>query len=206
MRPDDIHLVCPGCGDSVVIYNEVAEQTYGAGPQVRKTEYSSANHLREWIDRVRGVEDTEIPIALVTKVKEARCESLADVMSFLRCVRTVRYNDKDIRCSLYYRNAVKILRMATGVRPPSMSNDVISDIEAVFAMLEVPYRTYQSGKNLPSYQYILFKICQLLGYDEFLPWFVLFRTRDTVRLHDSTWEKVCKHNNWDFYETPTKKR
>jgi hypothetical protein len=53
--------------------------------------------------------------------------------------------------------------------------------------------------NLISYPYVLYKLCQLLGYNDYLKYFTLLKSTDKLFEQDKTWKKICISNGWKFY-------
>jgi len=53
-------------------------------------------------------------------------------------------------------------------------------------------------KNFLNYNYIFFKMCQLLNKNEFLSLFPLLKSREKLYEHDQIWRGICKELNWKF--------
>jgi hypothetical protein len=49
-----------------------------------------------------------------------------------------------------------------------------------------------------SYQFSLYKFCELLGYDQFLPCFSLLKGRDKLAKQDFIFRKICQELDWTF--------
>ena len=52
--------------------------------------------------------------------------------------------------------------------------------------------------NFLSYSYVLYKFCELLDLDEYLPSFPLLKNRDKLYIQDKIWEKICADLSWQF--------
>jgi hypothetical protein len=52
--------------------------------------------------------------------------------------------------------------------------------------------------NFLSYPYVLYKLCQLLEMDEFLPCFQLLKSREKLYQQDQVWQKICEEMRWQF--------
>ena len=64
-----------------------------------------------------------------------------------------------------------------------------------FLQIQEPFEIFK-GKNRSnffSYSYIVYKFCQILGYNEFLPKLKLYKDRLKLYEHDKIWNKICEH-------------
>ena len=123
--------------------------------------------------------------------------------------KTTRYTD-------YYKQCPEISKQISGVSPPiitPMQEERISNMfsEAIIAYKTSPryiYRTqHREGrkKTTPNNQachYLLYKICQLLGYTEFLVYIPLPKSNDNIDDNDNNgWRHICQVNNWQYIPT-----
>lgn len=46
-----------------------------------------------------------------------------------------------------------------------------------------------------------YKLCELLGWDEYLPAFALLKSDDLLILQDNYFKLICKELNWQFVPT-----
>ena len=53
-------------------------------------------------------------------------------------------------------------------------------------------------KNFLSYSYVLHKLFELLGNDEYLEFFPLLKSRDKLYQQDQMWKRICNKLNWQF--------
>jgi hypothetical protein len=49
-----------------------------------------------------------------------------------------------------------------------------------------------------------YKICQLCGYDEFLPHFPLLKGPRKLAEQDQMWERICEDLDWEFIASSSK--
>lgn len=56
-------------------------------------------------------------------------------------------------------------------------------------------------RNLPCFNYILYKILELLEEKDLLKNYKLKKSREKIKCLDSDFRNVCKRNNWVFYLT-----
>jgi len=52
-----------------------------------------------------------------------------------------------------------------------------------------------------SYSYVLYKFCELLGEDQYLPCFPLLKSKDKLYRHDVIWKKITTDLGWEFFGT-----
>lgn len=76
----------------------------------------------------------------------------------------------------------------------------------LFEKTEAPFEKFKklvkkARKNFMSYPYTTYKLCELLGWDEYLPAFSLLKSDDLLILQDSYFKLVCKELNWQFVPT-----
>lgn len=53
-------------------------------------------------------------------------------------------------------------------------------------------------KNFLSYSYVLYKLCELEGLDEFKHCFSLLKGRDKLFRQDSCWRLICTELGWQY--------
>jgi hypothetical protein len=56
-------------------------------------------------------------------------------------------------------------------------------------------------KNFLSYSYVLYKFCELLSEDEYLPLFPLLKSKEKLFQQDCIWRQICKELRWEFIPT-----
>jgi hypothetical protein len=73
----------------------------------------------------------------------------------------------------------------------------------MFKEIQGPFLKHcpKNRKNFLSYSYVLFKFCQLLDKDEFLPHFSLLKSREKLHVQDQIWKKICVDVNWEFIQS-----
>ena len=76
----------------------------------------------------------------------------------------------------------------------------------LFEKTEAPFEKYKLSvkkgrKNFLSYPYMTYKLCELLGWDEYLPAFALLKSDDLLILQDNYFKLICKELNWQFVPT-----
>jgi hypothetical protein len=203
--PEEGTVVCSGCGAS---WNSIdcgrANLTYEQEINRNVTpsfSYKRAVHLIEWMNQILGKETTRIPPEVVDQVKaefrKARISCVEDITP-----QRVRAYLKKLSLSKYYEHSVSICR-TLGVEPPRVTPDIEEKVKVMFQAVQVPFQKHAppGRSNFLSYSYILFKFFELLGQDHILPYLPLLKSRQKLRTHDCTWQKICRELTWQFIPT-----
>lgn len=132
--------------------------------------------------------------------------------------------DKLRRFTDYYKHAPEISYRLSGIPPPYMTPMQEDRVISLFPYVIAAYKTcprYKTrlqkkkenpnerpnGKpdktpNNPNYLLVFYKLCQLLGYNEFLPYIPLPKNTDNIDDNDEhAWKYICKKYNWQYIET-----
>lgn len=125
-------------------------------------------------------------------------------------------NDKLRRFTDFYRAAPEISYRLSGIRPPYMSPMQEERVASMFLLVVAAYKTsprylarlqgkVNCTKKLPNnlnYSFVFYKLCQLLGYDEFLPYISLPKSKDNIDDNDTqAWRHICEVNDWQYIPT-----
>jgi hypothetical protein len=117
----------------------------------------------------------------------------------------------------FYKHCPEIAWRLSGIPPPYMTPSQEDRIVALFPMAIAAYCTsprYLSRKknrvnrkkenpNNANYFWLLYKLCQTLGFDEFLPYIPLPKSLANIEDCDiNAWKHICEVNGW--YYIPTK--
>lgn len=117
----------------------------------------------------------------------------------------VRKALKSIRMKKFYDQACYISFRITGRRPPQLSAHQEKTLICMFESVQLPYEIHKGKrKNFLSYQYTLYKLCELLGLHGMLPCFPDMKGRQKLKEADAIWERICRDLQWKFH--PTKKK
>lgn len=123
----------------------------------------------------------------------------------------IRYALKILNLRRYYDNAPRILMMMTGERPPQMTATQEDRIRQRFRAIQTPVdRHCPPGRSsFVPYFYIIYKICQMEFWPEFLPHCKLPKKIEKRQQTDRIWKIFCEELDgedpslpWEFYKTP----
>ena len=103
--------------------------------------------------------------------------------------------------SRFYENIVKIISCLTKKNPLIFTEQQKNELISRFYEIQPAYDKVKAArKNFPSYSYIMFKLCELLGYDEFLKYLPLLAPENLLRV-DSIWKKICQLCKYQYIPT-----
>ena len=70
----------------------------------------------------------------------------------------------------------------------------------MFDAIQGPFKKHcpPDRKNFLSYSYCLHKFCELLGYDNFLQYFMLLKGVEKLRKQDAIFSNICEELDWQF--------
>ena len=73
-------------------------------------------------------------------------------------------------------------------------------LRLMFHKIQAPFEKVKPAhrKNFLSYSFTLYKFCELLGEDEYLPCFPLLKSKEKLYIQDRIWEAICHELQWQF--------
>lgn len=133
---------------------------------------------------------------LISDIREQMTvENLSDkkinYQNIRRILKLKGYNCK------YYEKIPSIIKKMTGSYPLNISKDKEIILIYMFDVVNYLYQFYQpkGSSNTIPINYYLYKFCEILGYNSYLPYFNLLK--DTKKIHekDVILEKIINHIN-----------
>jgi hypothetical protein len=198
-------LVCQ-CGIEVPTIIESDKPSYKDPPHENMYfAYKRINHFKEQLSHFQAKETTRIPDEVYdTILYEFKKEKKTNLSSLTRAkVKHYLQKHSHMGYNKYYENINQILCHLNGIKPLSMGPDVEEQLCNMFHKIEEPFEKHcPSGRtNFLSYSYVIYKFCQLLGYDEYLPYFNLLKSKDKLHQQDKIWKKMCSDLGWKYYSS-----
>ena len=193
-------LICLKCGEETPILIDSDKPSYKDPPrEVCYFAYKRINHFNEWLAQFQAKESTDIPQSvyndILIELKKERIHNIKDLTPF-----KLREILKKLKKNKYYEHIPHIINKLNGVPPPIMNRKTEEELRRMFKEIQIPFHKYcpPSRKNFLSYSYVLHKFVQLLELDEFLPCFLLLKSREKLQQQDQIWRQICDHLNWQF--------
>ena len=164
--------------------------------------YKRENHFNEWISQFQAKESTSVPTEVIEQLrsefKKMKIKELSDITH-----EKVRELLKKLNKAKYYEHAPYITTILNGIQPPTMSQALEDRLRLMFHVIQDPFEKHKPAnrKNFLSYSYVLYKFCELLGEDDYLPCFPLLKSKEKLYIQDQIWEKICRELQWEFLKT-----
>tara|TARA_R110002074_G_scaffold8841_2_gene35780 strand:+ start:7650 stop:8555 length:906 start_codon:yes stop_codon:yes gene_type:complete len=196
-------MVCTICGLSTSYI--CGDLTYKEEQEIEKNivySYKRENHFNEWISQFQGNESTTIPMEIIEQLrfefKKQKLKNLKDITH-----PKVRALLKKLRLNKYYEHVPYIATILNGINPPKMSNVLEAKLRLMFTEIQGPFERNcpEERKNFLSYSYVLYKFCELLGEDKYLPCFPLLKSKEKLKQQDSIWKGIAKDLHWEYIPT-----
>jgi uncharacterized Zn finger protein (UPF0148 family) len=196
----DGKMVCPNCGDEKFILIDSDKPSYKEPPrELSYFAYKRINHLNEWLAQFQAKESTDIPQEVYDKILlELKKERMDDISQL--STQKLREILKKLKLNKYYEHVPHIINRLNGVPPPTISREIEEELRRMFKEIQMPFHKFcpKDRKNFLSYSYVLHKFMQLLEMDEFLPCFMLLKSREKLHQQDQIWKKICEYLRWEF--------
>ena len=196
-------LICTKCGLCETYLG--CELTYKEEQSIEKNivySYKRENHFNEWMSQFQGTESTTIPPQVIEQLryelKKQRVKKLSDITH-----TKVRALLKKLKFNKYYEHVPYISAILNGVTPPRMTQALEEKLRLMFNKIQAPFELHcpAERKNFISYSYVLYKFCELLGKDEFLPCFPLLKSKEKLRQQDAIWKNITATLRWEYIPT-----
>jgi hypothetical protein len=167
--------------------------------------YENSHHFYDIVTYSLGIEPFKInPPSLLDDMREYMKQHLIDPAT-LTASETYHIL-KRMGFDKLYKHKVKLTYMLSGKPPPQLTQEQIMTVCNEFLQIMTPLQeiAHRVGrKNMPSYSYILFKLCELHEWHAVCDVCYLLKTASKLDLLDSIWERVCLYCGWKFISSPT---
>jgi len=196
----DGKLICNVCGEETTILVDSDKPSYKDPPrEVSYFAYKRINHFNEWLAQFQAKESTDIPQDvydnIIIELKKERIINMSELTPL-----KLREILKKLKKNKYYEHIPHIINKLNGIPPPVMSRETEEELRRMFKEIQLPFHKYcpANRKNFLSYSYVLHKFVQLLELDEFLPCFMLLKSREKLHQQDQIWKQICAHLKWQY--------
>ena len=203
MFVNETFLDCPECGYRDMILVDSEKPSYKDPPrEMSYYAYKKINHLNEWLAQFQAKESTEISQAVLDQIRiELKKERITD-MSKLKASK-LKEVIKKLKLNRCYDHVAHILNRLNGISAPVLSREVEEKLRHMFREIQSSFVKHCPKKrnNFLSYSFVLYKFCELLELDEYLPCFPLLKSREKLYMQDKIWQKICEDMGWEFIRT-----
>ena len=196
----EARIGCPICSRTKPYMQSTSSRIpYGEEVEFASFSYKRQNHFQEWLNAIQAKENTEVPSTVIESVMEnLYAQGIRDTEQIT--LEHVRGALKDLYMRKQYDHTMQIFVSITGKPPPRFSTFQEEQLRLMFDAIQGPFKKHQppERKNFLSYSYCLNKFCQLLGYDQFLQYFMLLKGPEKLRKQDAIFKNICQELNWQF--------
>lgn len=196
--------ICLNCGKTnVILYNDDDKVTYSdTNEQVSIFNYKRNNHFQECLNQLQAKENTTIPPKIIEDLtKEFKKYNITDPKLFTPSL--VKSVLKKLKYNKYYEHIPTIINEFCGLKAPELTPELEQQLKIMFDEIQAPFEKHSNiicplRKNFLNYNYVLYKMCELLNKDEFLICFPLLKNREILYQHDLIWKGICYECKWEF--------
>jgi hypothetical protein len=200
---NETFLDCSACGFRDYILVDSEKPSYKDPPrEMSYYAYKKINHLNEWLAQFQAKETTEISQAVLEQIRaELKKERITD-MGKLKPSK-LKEVIKKLKLHRCYDHVAHILNRLNGISAPVLSREVEEKLRFMFKEIQFSFVKHCPKKrsNFLSYSFVLYKFCELLELDEYLPCFPLLKSREKLYMQDKIWKKICEDMKWQFIAT-----
>jgi len=195
--------ICSQCGlAQYYLSDEVGFKEEQDMEKVIVYSYKRENHFNEWVSQFQAKESTTVPPEVIEQLRcEFKKQKIKDLSEITH--EKVKTLLKKLDKSKYYEHVPYITTILNGIQPPTMSQSLEDKLRLMFHQIQKPFEKHKppNRKNFLSYSYVLYKMCELLGEDDYLKCFPLLKSTEKLYVQDTIWKKICDELNWEFYKT-----
>jgi hypothetical protein len=202
---DTSDLVCDNCG--MILATLISEElTYReeqeTSEKIVNYSYKRENHFNEWLSQFQAQETTTIPPEVIEQLRNELKKIKVKVLDEITHAR-VRTLLKKLKLNKYYEHVPYITNIISGVKPPSMPQELEERLRIMFKDIQKPVddNCPSERKNFLSYSYVLYKFCELLSEDKYLKYFPLLKSKEKLYQQDVIWKKICGVLQWEYIPT-----
>src|SRR6056300_361842 len=202
---DTSELVCDNCG--LILATLISEElTYReeqeTSEKIVNYSYKRENHFNEWLSQFQAQETTNIPPVVIEQLRNELKKIKVKTLDEITHAR-VRSLLKKLKLNKYYEHVPYITNIISGVKPPSMPQELEERLRIMFKDIQKPFddNCPSERKNFLSYSYVLYKFCELLSEDKYLKYFPLLKSKEKLYQQDVIWKKICEDLRWEYIPT-----
>jgi hypothetical protein len=203
---------CTKCKQTYTFIQATSSRiAYGEEVEFTSFSYRRENHFQEWLNCFQAKESTTLLKREAAAAKNREDTSVVELVA-QKCaemghtdrskieMQHVREALKALRLSKYYENQQQITTRISGRPAPTMTPQQEEQVRCMFSAIIPLFEKHKppDRRNFLSYAYCLYKFCELMGWDQFLPCFTLLKGPDKLKKQDMIFEKICKDLDWEF--------
>jgi hypothetical protein len=198
---EDGLMICNMCSRSIPYLIENEKPSYKEPPkEVCFYAYKRINHFKEILAQFQGKETTQIPSDVIENIKlQIKKERIS-----IHQITNVKTKEilKKLGYNKYYEH-IPFIKDKLGIKPPIMSPELEETLCNLFIELQSLYSKFcpDDRVNFLNYYYTAYKLCELLGENQYLEHFPMLKDPEKRMEQDVIWKKICVELNWEFIPT-----
>ncbi len=195
-------MVCNQCAKHVIFLIDNEKPSYKEPPkEACFYAYKRINHFREILAQFQAKETTSIPDNVLESIKQQIKKERIEISQFTD--KKAKEIMKKLGFNKYYEH-IPFIKDKLGIKPPVMTPDLEDRLCNLFMEIQGPYAKFcpDDRVNFLNYYYTVYKLCELLGRREFLPFFPMLKDREKRIEQDQIWKQICIELDWEFIPTP----
>lgn len=165
--------------------------------------YKRLNHLRECMRQLQGLTIHSVPQKVIDKVKQhMKLNRMVAATMTPTCVRDLL---KACHENKQYEHSVSICAAINKTfKPLKIPKKQIVEMSMMFIRLENVFQEAMAAvqpkrKNFLSYHYVLFRLAQLLGFEDKLKHSIrMLKSSKLLQKQDIMWKKMCSCLKWQY--------
>ena len=194
-------LVCNNCSKCCSYLEENEKPSYKEPPkEVCFYAYKRINHFREILAQFQAKESTQIPDEVIENINQQMKKERIKLSQ----VSNKRAKDilKKLGYNKYYEH-IPFIKDKLGIKPPIMSAELENTLCNLFMDIQAPYAKFcpDDRVNFLNYYYTVYKLCELLDQQQFLPFFPMLKDREKRIEQDEIWRNICGELDWEYIPT-----
>lgn len=201
LQSTEAKLICSECGFEIFVLIDSDKPSYKDAPRENTYfAYKKINHFNEWLAQFQAKDNTlitqEMMDAILAVIHKERItnplkikkEKIAEILRKLKFTK------------LYDHVPLVKNRIQQNITHLTLSKEQEERLQHVFKEIQPSFIKYcpDDRSNFLSYPFVLYKLCELLEMDEFLPCFNLLKDRVKLYHQDKVWQMICADMQWQF--------
>jgi len=194
-------FICNKCFHQELYINDNEKPSYKEPPkEISVYAYKRINHFREILAQFQAKETTKIEDEVIENIKnQIKKERISlEKLSHEKTKQIL----KNLGYNKYYEH-IPFIKDKLGIKPPTMSIELENKLCNLFIEIQIPYAKFcpDDRVNFLNYYFVLYKLLELLGEDEYLCH--LYMLKDPVKRmeQDEIWKQMCNELNWEYIPT-----
>ena len=194
-------VICNVCSRSVKYLVENEKPSYKEPPkEVCFYAYKRINHFREILAQFQAKETTQIPDEVIDNIVQQIKKERIDLTQMNN--KRTKEILKKLGYNKYYEH-IPFIKDKLGIKPPIMSSELETTLCNLFMEIQGPYAKFcpDDRVNFLNYYYTVYKLCELLNQNHFLPYFPMLKDREKRIEQDEIWKNICEELGWEYIPT-----